>query len=208
MTQKDKKQLLIIWGFAILAWGSAIIALNIYMNTPAHAASMDQPSGFYTADDGCPDGSYNIGETKVDGEVICKLEPTGCPYGDSIPLDSPKCAPPSDPATAYAPYVPTESSNSTNTQPTTQKPTSTPKTTNNDAYSGGGSSTTYEIEPIADNVTPVESQSFEKADNAEKSQESVKNAEKSSNYTIPFIVASVAVIGAFGFAYYRYRHMV
>lgn len=25
---------------------------------------------------------------------ICKGPPTGCPYGDSIPLDSPKCAPP------------------------------------------------------------------------------------------------------------------
>ena len=42
--------------------------------------------------DGCPDGSYNIGIEK-NGEVICKLEPTGCPYGDSIPLDSPKCVP-------------------------------------------------------------------------------------------------------------------
>ena len=42
--------------------------------------------------DGCPDGSYNIG-TKDGVNPICKLEPTGCPYGDSIPLDSPKCAP-------------------------------------------------------------------------------------------------------------------
>lgn len=45
--------------------------------------------------DGCPDGSYNIGITK-DGNPLCKLEPTGCPWGDSIPLDSPKCTPPSD----------------------------------------------------------------------------------------------------------------
>lgn len=35
----------------------------------------------------CPQGSYPI------GDGICKQEPTGCPYGDSIPLDSPKCAP-------------------------------------------------------------------------------------------------------------------
>lgn len=35
----------------------------------------------------CPDGYYKIG----DGD--CKAQPTGCPYGDSIPLDSPKCAP-------------------------------------------------------------------------------------------------------------------
>lgn len=41
----------------------------------------------------CPDGSYNIGIEK-NNEVICKLEPTGCPYGDSIPLDSPKCIAP------------------------------------------------------------------------------------------------------------------
>jgi hypothetical protein len=43
--------------------------------------------------DGCPTGSYNIGISK-DGQPLCKLEPTGCPYGDSIPLDSPKCVPP------------------------------------------------------------------------------------------------------------------
>lgn len=34
----------------------------------------------------CPAGSYNIGISK-DGSPICKLEPTGCPYGDSIPMD-------------------------------------------------------------------------------------------------------------------------
>lgn len=27
---------------------------------------------------------------------LCKDEPTGCPYGDSIPLDSPKCVAPND----------------------------------------------------------------------------------------------------------------
>lgn len=36
--------------------------------------------------DGCPDGSYNIG-TKDGVNPICKLEPTGCPYGDSIPME-------------------------------------------------------------------------------------------------------------------------
>lgn len=43
--------------------------------------------------DGCPDGSYNIGIEK-DGNPICKLEPTGCVNGDSVPLD--KCTPPPD----------------------------------------------------------------------------------------------------------------
>lgn len=35
----------------------------------------------------CPAGSYEIGRKEPDGEPICKLEPTGCPYGDSIPMD-------------------------------------------------------------------------------------------------------------------------
>jgi len=35
----------------------------------------------------CESGTYDAGG-------FCKVEPTGCPYGDSIPLDSPKCAPP------------------------------------------------------------------------------------------------------------------
>lgn len=39
----------------------------------------------------CPAGTYNIGTIN---EPVCKNEPTGCPYGDSIPVDSPKCAPP------------------------------------------------------------------------------------------------------------------
>lgn len=33
----------------------------------------------------CPAGSYEIDRTE-DGKPICKAEPTGCPYGDSIPL--------------------------------------------------------------------------------------------------------------------------
>jgi hypothetical protein len=37
----------------------------------------------------CPSGSYEIDREKT-GEPICKLDPTGCPYGDSIPL-GPEC---------------------------------------------------------------------------------------------------------------------
>lgn len=33
----------------------------------------------------CPAGSYPI--SGKNEELICKLEPTGCPYGDSIPLE-------------------------------------------------------------------------------------------------------------------------
>lgn len=51
----------------------------------------------------CPAGSYDIGISK-DGSPICKLEPTGCPYGDSIPMDMcAKFAPQTLPATTPEP---------------------------------------------------------------------------------------------------------
>lgn len=34
----------------------------------------------------CQSGEYDAGG-------FCRTVPTGCPYGDSIPLDSPKCVP-------------------------------------------------------------------------------------------------------------------
>ncbi len=37
--------------------------------------------------DKCPNGSYPIGYDDETGAAICKKEPTGCPYGDSIPMD-------------------------------------------------------------------------------------------------------------------------
>lgn len=58
--------------------------------------------------DKCPPGSYEIGREDT-GAAICHLEPTGCPYGDAIPLDSPKCAPPqTDPSTAVINDPPAE----------------------------------------------------------------------------------------------------
>lgn len=36
----------------------------------------------------CPIGSYPVGTEN--NRYICKVEPTGCPYGDSIPL-GPAC---------------------------------------------------------------------------------------------------------------------
>ncbi len=68
----------------LIAYGAIILTVPNPVQ-PASAANGD----------GCPTGSYNIGITK-DGSPLCKLEPTGCPFGDSIPLDSPKCAPPAD----------------------------------------------------------------------------------------------------------------
>ena len=46
-----------------------------------------------TTEEKCPEGSYSIGFSK-DGDLVCKLEPTGCPWGDSVPMD--KCSPPPD----------------------------------------------------------------------------------------------------------------
>lgn len=37
----------------------------------------------------CPEGSYLL-DYNDKGEPICKADPTGCPYGDSIPL-GPEC---------------------------------------------------------------------------------------------------------------------
>lgn len=44
---------------------------------------------------GCPAGTDEIGHDDS-GSLICKQQPTGCPYGDNIPVDSIKCAPDKD----------------------------------------------------------------------------------------------------------------
>lgn len=56
---------------------------------PATAIAMKD---IQTVPEVCPTGSYAIGEEN--GTLICKAEPTGCPYGENIPLDSPKCVAP------------------------------------------------------------------------------------------------------------------
>lgn len=65
---------------ALLILGIPLVLLFVILTQPAQ--------GSIPIND-CPAGSYNIGETK-NGEPICKLEPTGCPYGDSISL-GPDC---------------------------------------------------------------------------------------------------------------------
>lgn len=76
----------------LIAYG-AIILTNPNPVAPASAASETYPTTTNPVNGGCPTGSYNIG-TKDGVEPICKLEPTGCPFGDSVPLD--KCTPPPD----------------------------------------------------------------------------------------------------------------
>jgi hypothetical protein len=74
-----------------IIWGLVII-LGFVVVSYVHAAPMDKFDGECTGQetagrcsDKCPVGSYNIG-WNADGSAICKAEPTGCPYGDSIPL--------------------------------------------------------------------------------------------------------------------------
>lgn len=43
--------------------------------------------------DKCADPTSTLIDYTDEGVAICRPAPTGCPYGDSIPLDSPKCAP-------------------------------------------------------------------------------------------------------------------
>ena len=64
-----------------MLFATALIAalLFVAVMTARVGSSEPQPST-------CPAGSYDIGISK-DGSPICKLEPTGCPYGDSIPMD-------------------------------------------------------------------------------------------------------------------------
>lgn len=78
---KDMKQLLILWGTAIVlaAVVFAFIASDVN-GMKADAISVPDIQGK------CPDGSYQIGYDKETEKPACHLNPTGCIYGDSIPL--------------------------------------------------------------------------------------------------------------------------
>lgn len=67
--------------FAVLMLG--VLAGSIFMPIKPALAT----------DQTCPEGSYYIG-TGPDGKPACHLNVTGCPFGDSVPLD--KCTPPPD----------------------------------------------------------------------------------------------------------------
>ncbi len=58
--------------------GAVVISL-VFMYSLSDAAAEHQEVSK------CPEGSYEIGNKL--GEPICKAEPTGCVYGDSIPLE-------------------------------------------------------------------------------------------------------------------------
>lgn len=65
--------ILAVAGYALLA----IAALMYYLYTNVNAAK--PPTN-------CPSGSYQIA-VDDQGNPVCKQDPTGCPYGDSIPMD-------------------------------------------------------------------------------------------------------------------------
>lgn len=109
-----KKLFLSAVAVAILAIGISIVLPTKTQPQPANAQqAIDKYDGDCTGletagrcADKCPEGSYNIGITK-NGEAICKLEPTGCPYGDSIPLgaECDKHAPQPEPVQTEAPIM-------------------------------------------------------------------------------------------------------
>ena len=71
-----KKLLIIIGAVVLIFWLLAQLGIT-------SAQQVEEPVSR------CPEGSYEI-SGKNEDEVLCKLEPTGCPYGDSIPL-GPDC---------------------------------------------------------------------------------------------------------------------
>ena len=72
-----------ITGYALLA----ISLIMYYLYTNANAAK--PPTN-------CPSGSYQIA-IDDQGNPVCKQDPTGCPYGDSIPMDMCAKSKPSEP---------------------------------------------------------------------------------------------------------------
>lgn len=72
--------------FKIVLAIMALALLIVGVEAVLPAETRPQPADASDTVSECPAGSYNIGISK-DGSPICKLEPTGCPYGDSIPMD-------------------------------------------------------------------------------------------------------------------------
>ena len=78
--------------YKIGSWADAGLAIIVGLLIGLVAAELvkpsPQPANAQQSAQTCPAGSYEI--DRRDGQPICKLEPTGCPYGDSIPL-GPQC---------------------------------------------------------------------------------------------------------------------
>lgn len=103
-----KRHILSALGIAILAVG---ISTALPVQTPPQPVSAQQASDKYDGDctghetagrcaDKCPNQTDTLlGYDETTGAAICKAAPTGCPYGDSIPLgpDCDKHAPVAEP---------------------------------------------------------------------------------------------------------------
>ena len=64
---------------------AVIVTVIIGLIVASIAAILIEPAH---ANEKCPDGMYQIGWSKDDPEEItCRMIPTGCPLGDSIPMD-------------------------------------------------------------------------------------------------------------------------
>jgi hypothetical protein len=95
------KSLIIIWALVLLA-GAGLVGFVNYGTAPAHVyadsakGQGDCPTAppFDTTGrcaDKCPNPTDNlVGFDKETGVAICNAAPTGCPYGDAVPL-GPEC---------------------------------------------------------------------------------------------------------------------
>lgn len=65
-----------------------IIGLLIGLIAAQLVGTSPKPADAQQSAQECPAGSYLIGyKDEKNIQPVCKLEPTGCPYGDSIPMD-------------------------------------------------------------------------------------------------------------------------
>lgn len=78
---KDRRDLIIIWTIVFVLMIAGYIALRLYTRDVPRT-DRTRPSATFS----CPAGTFDT------GAQACKIIPTGCPYGDSIPLD--KCQAP------------------------------------------------------------------------------------------------------------------
>lgn len=79
--------------YLVISFGITItseVTANSIATVPNSHKSDGECTGQETAGrcaDKCPEGTYLLGYKDDTRAAICKLNATGCPYGDTIPLD-------------------------------------------------------------------------------------------------------------------------
>lgn len=89
---KDIRDTILIWIAALFFMAAVAFYINTSVNADANGGvnSNSCPAGIDKTGDACnpvptcPAGTYNV---NTDADPVCKNDPTGCVYGDSIPLD-------------------------------------------------------------------------------------------------------------------------